>query len=189
MQKVRILSVIVISAMLFSACTHAQQQSLKSKTNKPETNMSRMKLKSKAFENNQQIPKRHTCDGENLSPPLSIEEIPDGTKSMAVIVEDPDAPVGIFTHWLVWNMPPQFDELPEGSPPPSSLQGINGFGDEKWGGPCPPPGPEHRYIFKIFALDTILELKKEVRKPLLEEAIEGHIIDQAELIGLYGRGR
>ena len=135
------------------------------------------------------IPKRYTCDGENLSPPLKIEGIPEGTESLTLFVEDPDAPAGNWVHWLVWNISPQFNEIPEGSVPPSAIQGTNDFGQEGWGGPCPPPGPAHRYIFKLFALDTLLELKKGEGKPLLEKAMEGHILAQTELIGMYERGR
>lgn len=151
--------------------------------------MAELTLSSSAFRRGQTIPKRYTCDGENLSPPLSIAGIPEGTESLSLIVEDPDAPMGTWVHWLVWNIPPQFDEFPEGSFPPSALQGKNDFGEEEWGGPCPPPGPEHRYFFKLYALDTILELKKETNQPLLEEAMEGHILSQTELVGCYGRGR
>ena len=146
-------------------------------------------LKSSAFEEGQPIPKRYTCDGQNLSPPLFRKGIPEGTQSVALIVDDPDAPAGTWVHWVVWNIAPQFDEIPEGSVPPSALQGTNDFGNEVWGGPCPPPGPPHRYFFKLYAVDALLELQRGASKPLLEKAMEGHILAQTELIGLYGRGR
>lgn len=145
-------------------------------------------LSSPAFKHNEHLPKKYTCDGENISPPLTIEQIPEGTKSLSLIVDDPDAPMGTWVHWVIWNIPPQFYEIPEGSPPPSSLQGTNNFENEHYSGPCPPPGPDHRYFFKVYALDTILELEKGARKPVIEKAMEGHILDQNELIGLYGRG-
>jgi Raf kinase inhibitor-like YbhB/YbcL family protein len=151
--------------------------------------MQSLTLTSPTFLNNETIPKKYTCDGENISPPLKIDAIPEGTQSLSLIVVDPDAPGRIWVHWLVWNIPPQFMEMPEGSPPPSSLQGVNDFGNETFGGPCPPPGVPHRYFFKLFALDTLLELGNGANKPILEKAMEGHIIAQTELIGLYGRGQ
>lgn len=149
--------------------------------------MTSIKILSPAFGPNQKIPKRYTCDGENISPPLVISEVPPETLALVIIMDDPDAPVRNWVHWLVWNLPPQFNNLPEGNPPPSSIQGINDFGNEGYGGPCPPPGAEHRYFFKIYALDTILELPKNAKKSLLESAMTGHILAQTELIGIYGR--
>jgi Raf kinase inhibitor-like YbhB/YbcL family protein len=193
---IQFLTLLLISAMLFSACvpfgqtlpkeTKVQDQAPKAQEG---GKMADFSLTSKAFKSKQMIPKRFTCDGENMNPPLSIEAIPKGTESLSLIVDDPDAPSGTWVHWLVWNIPPQFDEFPEGSSPPSALKGKNDFGNEEWGGPCPPPGPEHRYFFKLYALDTILELKKGATKPLLEKAMEGHILAQTELVGRYGRGR
>lgn len=148
-----------------------------------------MKLTSPAFEHNQHLPKRHTCDGEDLSPAFNISEIPPNTKSLTLIVDDPDAPGKTWIHWLVWDIPPQFQDIPEGFPPPSALQGTNDFGNQSYGGPCPPPGTQHRYFFKLYALDNIIEIEKGATKPSLEKAMEGHILAQTELIGLYGRGR
>jgi Raf kinase inhibitor-like YbhB/YbcL family protein len=194
MNRIRSLTLILISAILFSGClprgqtpsaeTQEKDQLL---TSQEEGTMAELSLTSSAFRHGQMILKKYTCDGENISPPLSIEGVPEGTESLALIVDDPDAPMGTWVHWLVWNIPPQFDEFPEGSFPPSALQGKNDFNDEQWGGPCPPPGPEHRYFFKLYALDTILELKKGATKPLLEKAMEGHILAQSELIGRYQR--
>lgn len=195
MKRILFLTVLLISAILFSACVPlgqkpSEQTQIQDKAEeKEEVTMTDLTLSSSAFEPGQTIPKKYTCDGENLSPPLTINGIPEGTQSLALIVDDPDAPAGTWVHWVVLNIPPQFDEIPEGSTPPSSLQGKNDFGDEKWGGPCPPPGPEHRYFFKLYALDSLLELEKGVNKPLLEEAMAGHILAQTELIGHYGRGR
>lgn len=191
-KKIYYLSTISFFAILLSACTQLGKK-LPSETSKEKTvveqTMMQLKLTSSAFHNGLNIPKRYTCDGENLNPPLSIEGIPEHTESLALIVEDPDAPSGTFIHWLVWNISPQYDEIPENSYPPSSLQGLNDFGERGWSGPCPPPGPEHRYLFKIYALDKILEIRKDASKVLLEQAMESHIIAQAELIGRYGRGR
>lgn len=181
--------------MLFSACIHEGQtpsdtgENVSQPQMQASKDMTTLTLKSTSFQNEQIIPKRYTCDGENMNPPLSIEGIPEGAQSLVLIVDDPDAPSGTFVHWLVWNIPPQFSDIPENSVPPSALQGTNDFGKEEWGGPCPPPGPEHRYFFKLYALNTLLELQRGANKELLEKAMESHIINQTELIGKYGRGR
>jgi hypothetical protein len=151
--------------------------------------MNDLKITSTAFTYNQRIPKRYTCDGENINPPLNITGIPQEALSLVLIVEDPDAPQRNWVHWMVWNIPPQFFHMPEGSPPPSSIQGINDFGNQGYGGPCPPPGAAHRYFFKLFALDTILELPTNIKKSYLEQSMEGHILAQTDLIGIYGRDK
>lgn len=180
--------------MLFVGCTQQGQQPVDQETDKTpaeerEEIMSTLKIISSAVESKGNIPKQYTCDGENLSPPLEIEGIPEATQSLALIVEDPDALGKTWIHWLVWNIPPQFTKIPQGSPPPNSPQGTNDFGNQSYGGPCPPPGPQHRYFFKIYALDAMLEIEEAASKQILEKAMEGHILAQAELIGLYGRGR
>jgi len=181
--------------MLFSACSlkgilpAAIEQREVSTGKSGENTMTTMTLRSNAFGEGEWVPKRYTCDGENLNPPLSIQGIPEGTQSLALIVVDPDSPSGNWVHWLLYNIPPQFDELPENTVPPSSQVGTNDFGNESWGGPCPPPGVEHRYFFKLYALDALLELRRGANQPLLEKAMEGHIIAQTQLIGKYGRGR
>ncbi len=143
-----------------------------------------MHIESPAFEANQTIPKKFTCDGEDLSPPLNIQNIPQGAKSLVLIVEDPDAPRGIFVHWLAWNIDPSSTQLSEGTMPPS--QGRNDFGELDYRGPCPPSG-EHRYFFKLYALDTKLDLPAGSNKQQLENAMKGHILGKAELMGLYHR--
>lgn len=144
------------------------------------------------FESQQSIPVKYTCDGENISPPLKFLNIPDQTISLVLIVDDPDAPMGTFDHWIVWNISPHVTELKEGakeltkhSPPP--IQGENGFGNIFYGGPCPPPGKPHRYYFKLFAIDKMLTLKEGSSKHEVETAIKGHVLAQAVLIGLYQR--
>lgn len=144
-----------------------------------------MKLKSSAFEHHQPIPKKYTCDGEDLSPPLQLSDIPSGTKSLALIVDDPDAPRGTFDHWIVWNIPPNTTSLPERFEGPK--QGRNHFGDLRYRGPCPPPGKPHRYFFKVYALDTLVDVAKGSSKEQLEAAMEGHILSRAELVGTYQR--
>lgn len=149
-----------------------------------------MKIKSSAFKHNQSIPAKYTCDGENINPPLSFLSIPKETKTLALIVEDPDVPKsmrpdGMWDHWLVWNMPPDTKKIPESSEPPGT-QGRNTSGSFSYIGPCP-PDREHRYFFKLYALDTELHLDINVNRIELEEAMKNHILAQAELIGLYNR--
>jgi Raf kinase inhibitor-like YbhB/YbcL family protein len=142
-----------------------------------------MKIESPAFQNNGMIPSKYTCDGDNINPPLNISGVPKNAKSLALIVEDPDASIGIFTHWTIWNISPSTQIIPENS----SLNGTEGktdFGDSRYGGPCPGSGT-HRYFFKLYALDTILSIPSGSDKKTLESAINGHILDSAETIGLY----
>jgi Raf kinase inhibitor-like YbhB/YbcL family protein len=145
-----------------------------------------MKIESPAFENNQSILSKYTCDGENISPPLKINDVPEGTKSLVLIVDDPDAPVGTWVHWTVWNINPQTKEIPEGVEPEGAVEGLTDFGSPGYGGPCPPSG-KHRYFFKLYALDILLSLDSSAETKDIEEAMEGHILDKAELIGLYSR--
>lgn len=147
-----------------------------------------MKLTSSAFQNNSQLPAKYTCDGEGINPPLQIAEVPQNTKSLALICDDPDAPSGTFTHWLIWNINPQERIILERSVPQGSIQGLTSTGKPGFISPCPPSGT-HRYIFKIYALDCELDLPYNSNKTQLEQSIQNHIIDKAELIGLYGRGK
>jgi Raf kinase inhibitor-like YbhB/YbcL family protein len=138
------------------------------------------------------IPKNYTCDGPDLSPPLSWKDPPAGTQSFALIADDPDAPAGTWVHWVLYNVPATVKELPEGVKkeeklPDSTLQGRNDFRKIGYGGPCPPPGKPHRYFFKLYALDTKLNLKAGASKADVERAMKGHILGEAELIGQYGR--
>jgi Raf kinase inhibitor-like YbhB/YbcL family protein len=148
-----------------------------------------MLLRSNVFRNDTAIPRTFTCDSINNSPPLIIEDVPREAESLALIVDDPDATMGgTFTHWVVWNIPPDTFEIPEGEAPKGAVQGRNDFGNEGYGGPCPPKGSKpHRYIFKLYALDKTLDLKRGSAKDSLEKAMENHILAQATLIGLYAR--
>lgn len=145
-----------------------------------------MKLTSPAFENNQSIPSKYTCDGENVNSPLQITEVPEEAKSLALIVDDPDAPAGTWVHWVVWNIKPTTTVIEENSVPEDSVQGMNDFKKQTYGGPCPPSGT-HRYFFKLYALDTELSLPSSSTKADVESAMKGHILDQVQLIGLYQR--
>ncbi len=145
-----------------------------------------IKLSSDVFEDNQFIPGQYSYKGGNINPPLSINNIPEKTKSLALIVEDPDAPAGVLAHWLVWNIPAETSRVDENSVPPGSIQGLNAFGHNRYDGPYPPSGT-HRYFFKIYALDIALTLDKNSKKVDLENAIGGHILSEASIIGLYSK--
>ena len=140
-----------------------------------------MKLTSPVFAHNAIIPPKYTCQGEDISPPLTINDIPESTVSLALINDDPDAPMGTWDHWLIWNIKPTA-EIKEDSAP--GIQGKNSWGRNDYGGPCPPSGT-HRYFYKLYALDLELDLAKGATKAQLEASMEGHILEQAELIGLY----
>ncbi len=143
-------------------------------------------LETSAFENAQAIPSRHTCEGEDVSPPLRWTNVPERTRSLALVVDDPDAPGGVFTHWIAWGLDPAAEGLGESEPAPS--EGQNDFGTTGYRGPCPPPGHgRHRYVFRLYALDADLELGAGVAKAELERAIEGHVLTTAELVGTYER--
>lgn len=142
-----------------------------------------LKVTSSAFKENELIPAAYTCDGKNVSPPLDIEHIPEKAACLAIIVDDPDAPVNIWVHWVVWNIPITH-HIKEHEV--HGIEGINDFQQRKYGGPCPPSGM-HRYSFKIYALDTLLNLPVTARKIDLEKAMSGHILAFGELTGLYKR--
>ena len=146
-----------------------------------------MKITSSAFHEGANIPSKFTCDGSDTSPPLQIAGVPSGAKSLVLIVDDPDAPSGLFTHWLVWNIPPQTGSIAEGSAP-QGVQGANDFGKSGYRGPCPPPGT-HRYSFKIFALDRELELRSGAKRSQVDAAMKGHVIAQGELVGRYAKSK
>jgi Raf kinase inhibitor-like YbhB/YbcL family protein len=141
-------------------------------------------IASEAFEEGATIPSRHTCDGQNVSPPLSFGGAPAGTRSLALVVDDPDAPVGTFTHWLAWGIDASVDGLGEGQAAPH--EGRNGFGTTGYAGPCPPHG-RHRYSFRLHALDTELDLEPGADRDQLDRALEGHVVQTAELVGGYER--
>jgi Raf kinase inhibitor-like YbhB/YbcL family protein len=155
-------------------------------TETPLTTETIMKIESPAFENNQPIPSKYTCDGEDINPPLKISDVPENSKSLVLIVDDPDAPFGTFTHWIVWNIDPKTSFVEENSVPDGAIVGVNDFGKNFYGGPCPPSGTHH-YHFKLYALDTTLNLDKNSKKKDLEKAMENHILEKAEIIGIYKR--
>ena len=138
------------------------------------------------FANNEKIPSKYTCDGENSAPELEISDVPIDAKSLVLIVDDPDAPMGTWVHWLLYNIPVSITKIDAKNLPQEAKQGITDFGTVGWGGPCPPSGT-HRYFFKLYAIDKALELPEGATKAQLENAIKDHIIEKAELIGLYKR--
>ena len=145
----------------------------------------KMKITSSAFQEGGSIPSKFSFDGADTSPPLQISDVPSAAKSLVLIVDDPDAPSGLFTHWTVWNIPPQTSSIAEGSTP-NGVQGTSDFGKSGYGGPCPPSGT-HRYYFKIFALDRELDLPSGAKRGQLDAAMKGHVIAQGELMGRYSR--
>jgi Raf kinase inhibitor-like YbhB/YbcL family protein len=146
----------------------------------------KMKITSAAFQDNGNIPTKFTCDGADVNPALHLETTPVEAKSLVLIVDDPDAPSGLFTHWIVWNIDPKTSDVAESAAPHGGVQGINDFGKSGYGGPCPPSGT-HRYYFKIFALDRTLDLKSNAKRAELDAAMRGHVIAQGELMGRYSR--
>ena len=148
--------------------------------------MSELTISSPAFGHNGSIPAKYTCDGKDINPPLAIGNVVPGTKSLALVVDDPDAPVGTWVHWVLWNIDPNTTEIREDSVPKGAIQGINDFRKHNYGGPCPPSGT-HRYFFKIYALDTLLNPAPNSGKAEIEKKMQGHILAQAEIVGLYKR--
>lgn len=151
-----------------------------------------MEIKSSAFQNNEYIPAKYTCQGKDISPPLNWANPPEGIETFAIINDDPDAPVGTWVHWVIYDLPDDTKTLSEDIPKKETLnngakQGITDFGTIGYGGPCPPPGKPHRYFFKLYALDAKLNLPPGATTIELLQAMEGHILDKATLIGLYKR--
>lgn len=144
-----------------------------------------MQIQSPSFAQYEMIPKRFTFDGENLSPALVLHDIPKGVVSFAIIMDDPDAPMGVWDHWVVWNIPGASTVIPEGFEAPR--EGVTSYGTNGYQGPSPPPGKPHRYFFRVYALDAFIQLEEGSTKQQLQKAIAPHIISQAELIGIYQR--
>lgn len=151
-----------------------------------------LQLTSAAFTEGSPIPAQYTCDGRDVSPPLRWSGAPEGVRSFALIADDPDAPAGTWVHWVLYNLPANTIELPEGIPPTEFVagggrQGRNDFGRLGYGGPCPPRGKPHRYFFKLYALDTMLDLPARATKQDVERAMRGHILAEGQLMGTYQR--
>ncbi|MBI5892475.1 MAG: YbhB/YbcL family Raf kinase inhibitor-like protein [Deltaproteobacteria bacterium] len=179
--KANLLVFVICMCLLFFSSVHATAKE-----------GAAMHIISTAFENNEIIPKKYTCDGQNVSPPLNWAGVPAGAKSITIICDDPDAPMGTWIHWVIYGISPDAASLPENVPPQKEVlrgakQGINDFKKIGYGGPCPPKGPAHRYFFKIYALDIELNLPAGASKKDVEKAMQGHILAEGQLVGKYGR--
>ncbi|MBN2542455.1 YbhB/YbcL family Raf kinase inhibitor-like protein [bacterium] len=184
---VRKFCVLFLISLLFFSCKETKESGSKAKGG----NEMGIKVTSSAFEEGGMIPSKYTCDGEDISPPLAWSGIPEGTKSIALISDDPDAPAGTWVHWVLFNIPPDVTGLPENVPSSVKLEngavhGTNDFRRPGYGGPCP-PGGTHRYFFKVYALDTILDLRPGAAKAELVNTMKGHILADGQLIGKYKR--
>lgn len=146
----------------------------------------RMKLTTPAFVHSQSIPAKYGCDGRDISPPLKIEGVPKDARSLALVVDDPDAPAGTWVHWLLWNIDPATTQIPEGTAPRGAEEGINSWQRKNYGGPCPPSGT-HRYFFRLYALKERLSLPSSATRKELDRAMQGKILAQTELLGRYSR--
>ncbi len=145
-----------------------------------------MKISSQAFKDNERMPKKYTCDGENINPPLNISGVPENAKSLVLIMDDPDAPDGTWIHWVVFDIDPKTTRIEEGSMPVDAIEAENSSGEADYEGPCPPSGT-HRYYFKLYALDTKINLNAAEEKARIDEEMEEHILDYAETYGVYSR--
>lgn len=157
----------------------------------PPQSDSKFSISTSSFQANSDIPARFTCSGDNLSPALAWTDPPSGTQSLALIVDDPDAPGGVFTHWVLYDLAASARQLPEGvqkkADPEGGRQGTSGFDEVGYGGPCPPPGHVHRYYFRLYALDRKLDLPPGASKSVVEKAMKGHVLAQAEVMGKFKR--
>ncbi len=174
--------ILIVSVLfVFSACS----QKTEIETTETITSTT-MEISSSAFANNENIPAKYTCDGDNINPPLTFSNVPENTKSLVLINDDPDAPNGTWIHWTVWNIDPTTSEVAENSIPNNGSEGMTSFGFRHYGGPCPPSGT-HRYFFKLYALDKTIELDTGATAADLEINMDGHVLEKAEFIGLYSR--
>ena len=173
-------------ALLFSGCAQKPHEAVAGDSNVGAMkNTSLFRITSPAYAEGQQYPEKYTCDGQEINPPLEFAGVPDGTKTIALIFDDPDAPGGTYDHWIMWNIPP-VSRIEEDSVPPGARQGKNSEETNKYLSPCPPSGT-HRYIYRAYALDIELNLSEKSGKPDLEKAMKGHVLASATLTGLYGK--
>lgn len=193
---VKFWAILIFISICLVSCgdiNHANKIISSSKSSQSTQEVRTMKLESTAFEANNLIPAKYTCDGEDISPPLIWDEVPIETKSIVLIVDDPDAPGRTFVHWVIYDIPPTVRQLPEKiaavkSLPGGGVHGINDFGKLGYGGPCPPSGI-HRYFFKLYALDKELSLPAGATKNQILAAMENHVLAKVDLIGRYQRQR
>ncbi len=177
------MKILVMLFLLVAIMGCAQKPVLQEEISEEE--VGNMKIESPDFKEGKQIPSDFTCDGKNISPELVFKDVPANAKSLALIMDDPDAPRGTFTHWVVWNIPSNAKGISRGEKI-KYAQGMSDFGRTGYGGPCPPSGT-HRYFFKLYALDTVLGLEEGSSRSDLEKAMKGHVIAEAKLMGTYQR--
>lgn len=175
---------LILGIIVYVAVQHASSPADTETARTTPMNNETLIVRSPAFNDGQPIPSKYTCDGENMSPPLAIEQIPASTTSMVLVVDDPDAPSGTWDHWVVFNIPRSVTRIGEGEVPEGSVQGRSSWDTSAYGGPCPPDG-EHRYIFTVYALSTSLRLGEEATKADVLDAMQGHILASGELQGTY----
>ncbi len=188
--KITLPLMVIVLTVAIAVTAICQQENI---TIIEEPEMQTIDIKTSAFSEGEIIPVKYTCDSLDVSVPLVWSAPPEGTVSFALICDDPDAPMGTWVHWVLFNIPANITELPEGisiaddSSFASAVEGKNDFGKTEYGGPCPPRGPAHRYYFKIYALDTMLDLDKKADKADVEKAMKGHILAQGQIMGKYKR--
>jgi Raf kinase inhibitor-like YbhB/YbcL family protein len=192
MYKVKLLKVLTVAVIFIcflftiSIITACKETVITKEVLKKELVGGVMKIESPSFSNNEMIPPNYTCDGANVNPPLMISGAPEDAKSLVLIVDDPDAPSKTWVHWTIWNIDPDTKEILENGIPQGAVEGMTDFGIPGYGGPCP-PSRIHHYFFKLYALDITLDLSSSASAVNIQEAMQGHILDSAELIGIYGR--
>ena len=200
MKRAYVILLLLLAVSFAMVCGEGEEEKPEAVAEKEEA---RMKITSNAFKEGETIPIKFTCDSVNVSPQLSLVDAPAEAKSLALICDDPDAPRGTWVHWVIYNLAPGLKEMPEGiskdlnpvigtDSSGTATQGMTDFGRPGYGGPCPPPGPAHRYFFKLYALDTMLEfdaekVKKGITAAQLTEAMKGHVLAEASLMGKYKR--
>jgi Raf kinase inhibitor-like YbhB/YbcL family protein len=185
MKRTRIVFALTLALAL--SCTNPNKKAAPAgKASEPPPPSGAMTITSPAFTNGGAIPQKYTCNGANVTTPLDFANVPQTARSLALEVTDPDAPKGTFTHWLVWNIPTSVTRFKEDDVPAGVVQGLNGFGKNNYGSPCPPSGVHH-YIFDLYALDNTLDLPASKGREDFGNAIKGHIVAQAKLVGMYGK--
>lgn len=181
-----LLLVLVITLGIFYSIFARQEKPKPAVKNNTSNKMKQLNISSSAFADRGKIPSKYTCDGEDVNPPLVFENVPEDAQSLVLIVEDPDAPGKTWVHWVVFNISPHVSGISEDSVPSGGMEAVTDFGKAGYGGACPPSGT-HRYYFKLYALDTTLDVTEDVTREELEHAMQRHILDKAELVGLYSR--
>lgn len=181
-----ILAIIILAGVVFASVNYNKNSLSTNNHNQLPIKINTMQITSTAFGQQQTIPVKYTCDGEGINPPLEFKDVPQSAQTLALIVDDPDAAVGTWVHWLLWNISPSINQIAENQIPGAALVGKASSGQNNYGGPCPPSG-EHRYFFKLYALDSKLSIPSYSESADLQKAMQGHIIGQAQLMGTYSR--